>query len=173
MSEETFTFFYTGPFSQWKVCKFSTDEGVIFTSAEQYMMYKKAKLFNDTKTAKMIMEATKPKDQKALGRLVKNFDKQKWDAVARDIVYNGNYHKFKQNPDLWRSLELTKGTTLVEASPTDRIWGIGLDAKDKRCLSRDTWLGTNWLGEVLVKVRDDLEARIYRTSDFNWSKKGH
>lgn len=149
-----YTFFYSGPFSQWHRCRFTVD-GVEYCSAEQYMMHQKALLFGDGEIAEQIMQATHPRVQKALGRKVRNFDADRWTAVCRDIVYRGNYAKFSQNEDKKAALLATTGT-LVEASPYDRIWGIGLGADDPRRLDPKTWKGTNWLGEVLTKVRDDL-----------------
>jgi ribA/ribD-fused uncharacterized protein len=103
-----------------------------------------------------IMAATHPREQKALGREVKNFDKAKWDAVARDIVYKGNEAKFSQNADYMAALMATKGTVLVEASPTDDIWGIKIGLDDARKADPKNWKGTNWLGEVLTKLRDNF-----------------
>lgn len=163
-----FTFFYSGPFSQWHTCSFTVDD-IEYNRAEQYMMQQKAILFNDLATSKKIMEANTPYEQKALGRDVKNFIRHEWEKVARDIVYKGNYHKFKQNPDLMCSLEKTKGTIVVEASPKDLIWGIGLAATDHRAKNMDTWRGKNWLGQVLTKVRDDLLNGVCSTS-FEWDK---
>ena len=88
--------------------------------------------------------------------LVAGFNKEQWEQVARDVVYKGCYAKFTQNQDLKQALLATAGTTLVEASPEDRIWGIGLRKTDPRALNRATWRGTNWLGEILTKVREDL-----------------
>jgi len=153
--DEEFFFFWHGPFSQWHKVAFAVD-GVKYNCAEQYMMAEKARFFNDAASLKEIMRATDPADQKRLGRNVKNFVKDKWDMVARDIVYKGNYYKFKQNTDLRDALFTTEGT-LVEASPYDQIWGIGLKMNDERALSRKTWRGKNWLGEALTKVRDDLK----------------
>lgn len=154
--EEQFTFFWAGPFSQWHISEFEID-GIKYNCTEQYMMAMKAKTFGDEGAHTLIMNAKSPKTQKALGRKVTNFDPKHWNAVARDIVYVGNHAKFTQNEDLLKGLMSTKGTTLVEASPYDKIWGIGLDAKDMRSRSRDTWKGTNWLGEVLTKLREELE----------------
>jgi ribA/ribD-fused uncharacterized protein len=150
-----FTFFWKGPLSQWYPSNFTID-GIKYNTAEQFMMAEKARMFGDTDVLKSIMSAGRPKDQKTFGRKVKNFDKNKWDKVAKDIVYKGNMAKFKQNPKLEAILLKTKGTMLVEASPQDTIWGIGLDAKDPRAQIIEQWLGTNWLGEVLTQVRDDL-----------------
>ena len=120
------------------------------------MMHQKALLFEDYEIASQIMNTTNPKKQKALGRKVEGFIKRKWDVVAKGVVYDGNYAKFSQNKDLEKELFDTIRTTLVEASPYDKIWGIGLGADDQRAKNRDTWNGTNWLGEVLTNVRNDL-----------------
>lgn len=157
LPEEKFTYFFTEihPFSQWYRCDFIVD-GTKFNCAEQYMMAGKAALFGDMEILKRIMASDVPSTQKRLGKAVRWFNKAKWDATAKDVVYKGNYAKFTQNPELLAQLMGTKGTTLAEASPFDKIWGIGVSEFDPRCLKRSTWLGTNWLGEVLTKVRDDL-----------------
>lgn len=176
MSTEQFTFFYGGPFSNWLTCEFEVD-GHKFVSTEQHMMYEKAMLFGDKEAAERILKTRDPQKAKIIGRGVKGLKGGKWDAddialwnsKSRDFVYKGNYAKFTQNEGLKHALLETKGTTLVEASPTDQIWGIGWDADDEEAQSRDTWRGTNWLGEVLTKVRDDIEAGVYTTENFNWS----
>lgn len=159
MEYEKFTFFYRSKsyFSQWYDCYFEV-AGKDFNCAEQYMMYGKAVLFKDEEIAKKIMQASHPREQKKLGRQVQNFDPSIWDSQCKDIVYKGNFAKFSQNEELKKALFTTEGTTLVEASPSDKIWGIGLAEDDARAYSRETWLGTNWLGEVLTKVREDLLA---------------
>jgi ribA/ribD-fused uncharacterized protein len=121
------------------------------------MMHQKALFFGDKDTAKKIMETTSPKAQKALGRQVTPFDAGKWDGVARDVVLRGNLAKFRQNPDLLAKLLETKGTSLVEASPYDKIWGIGLKEDSPKAQNRETWNGKNWLGQVLDAARDLLE----------------
>ena len=158
MSEEKYTFFWGGPFSQWKFSPFTTISGKYFNCAEQYMMYQKAVYFEDLEIAEEILTRTRPKDQKALGRKVKGFVQEEWEKVARDIVFNGNWLKYTNinNFELKKALLETAGTILVEASPYDKIWGIGLAADDPRALNRDTWLGKNWLGETLTRVRDKL-----------------
>lgn len=152
---ETFTLFWHGPFSQWLPCMFEVD-GVQYNCAEQYMMAEKARLFSDKKACDLIMKTFDPSTQKKLGRQIKGFDVQVWEKVAKDIVYKGNKAKFTQNPNLKQALLNTKGTTLVEASPYDRIWGIGLAESDPRCKHRTEWQGLNWLGEVLTKLREEL-----------------
>jgi ribA/ribD-fused uncharacterized protein len=154
---EKFTFFYRteSPFSQFHSCDFEV-EGVQFNCAEQFMMYSKAKLFGDEEVGAQILSKTMPKDQKALGRQVKNFDVAIWQLHAMDIVYKGNYAKFTQNENLKKHLLKTDGTTLVEASPMDTIWGIGMGADNPKAQDRKTWRGKNQLGEILTKLRDDL-----------------
>lgn len=152
---EKFTFFWSGIFSQWHPAAFNID-GIFYNCAEQYMMAEKARLFKDDVMEMRIMKAALPSDQKRLGRQVTGFDLDIWNSKAKDIVYRGNYAKFTQNENLKQELLKTVGTTLVEASPHDTIWGIGLLRSDRKALNRNTWRGTNWLGEILTKVRDDL-----------------
>jgi hypothetical protein len=152
---ERFTFFWSGPFSQWHRSPFTLDRH-LYVTAEQYMMAEKARLFGDEETLERILAAREPRDQKALGRRVRGFDTERWNAVARDIVYRGNRAKFTTHRDLLALLLETEGTTLVEASPLDTIWGIGLAADDPDALDRNAWRGTNWLGEVLSRLRDTL-----------------
>lgn len=157
---ETFTFFWSGPFSQWHHSKFTVD-GITYSHAEQFMMAAKARLFNDNDTLAKILATSNPRDQKKLGREVKNFDADLWDEHKFSVVYIGSYHKFTQNLDLKKELLATGETTMVEASPVDRIWGIGLAEDDIRAGYRNEWRGDNYLGRVLDAVR----ARI-RAEDF-------
>lgn len=158
MNKQNYTFFWQqdSPFSQWHLASFSL-EGYTYNCCEQYMMHQKALLFGDQVTGKKVMNTLDPMKQKQLGREVKAFDKNVWEANAKRIVYEGNYAKFKQNSHLMLQLMKTKNTTLVEASPYDAIWGVGLSIKDPRIQDSSNWLGTNWLGEVLTKLRIDLE----------------
>lgn len=150
-----YTFFWQSFLSQWTYTEFSDGEQT-YNCCEQYMMYQKAKLFNDKETANMIMLSKTPREQKALGRQVKNFDLSIWNKNKEQIVYNGNYLRFSQNPEHREKLFKTAGTTLVEASPYDKIWGIGLTKDDPRALDESQWEGQNLLGKILTKVRDDL-----------------
>ena len=156
-TEEKFTFFWEtrSPFSQWHPSDF-TLEGIQFNCAEQYMMYKKAQLFEDKQIAEQILLTKKPRDQKALGRRVRNFDSDTWNNHCKQIVYEANHAKFTQNEALKEALLATTGTELVEASPYDKIWGIGLTAEDPDAQDRSKWQGTNWLGEILTQVREDI-----------------
>lgn len=150
-----YTFFWNGPFSQWYPSKFSVD-GIAFNCAEQYMMYMKALTFKDEEIAEKILNSNSPKEQKALGRQVKNFDENIWSDVCKLIVRNGNYFKFTQNPELFEVLKKTYPTILVEASPYDFIWGIGLDEETAKNTPSHLWPGKNYLGLILTKLRNEL-----------------
>ncbi|MGF6265429.1 ribA/ribD-fused uncharacterized protein [Paraburkholderia youngii] len=141
--------------SNWHPCRFSY-HGVDFTSVEQFMMFSKAKLFGDENAAAEILAARHPKDQKAIGRGVKGFDLARWEGKRESIVYVGCREKFAQNPGLRSLLLATAPTELVEASPYDRIWGVGLGERDPLILDKANWRGTNLLGITLMKVRDTL-----------------
>lgn len=148
-------FFYGGPFSQWYHSYFTVD-GVRYCTAEQYMMAKKALFFGDELAFSEIMATESPSRQKEVGRRVRNFVVDDWNAVSRKIVFQGNMAKFGTNKDLREFMLNTGDMELVEASPTDCIWGIGLAEHDPRCLDRSQWRGTNWLGEELMNVRSEL-----------------
>jgi len=149
--------FWSGWPSQWHPATFEI-EGVTYSCAEQFMMAEKARLFGDTATLAKILAAKTPKQQKALGRKVTPFDADRWTAACRDIVVRGNLAKFSQNSGLQKKLLATGDLVLVEASPLDRIWGIGLKASDPRATKPEEWRGTNWLGEALMTVRTQLRA---------------
>ncbi|MEM0996052.1 MAG: NADAR family protein [Bacteroidota bacterium] len=155
---EQFHFFWrtNSPFSQWHPSNFVV-EGQPFNCAEQYMMWGKAQLFGDAEIAAQILEAAQPRDQKALGRKVRNFDRTVWSKHAREIVYRGNRAKFTQNPDLRKFLLATGDATIVEAAPNDAIWGIGISEEEARTTDPSAWPGTNWLGEILTKLREELK----------------
>jgi len=142
-------------FSQWHKCKFEIDNKT-FTSAEQYMMYGKAMLFSDVESAEKILNTNNVREQKQLGRLVKGFNNQIWQLNAPTIVYKGNEEKFRQNKEFLNLLLTTKGQTIVEASPDDNIWGIGLSKDQGESKSIFTWKGTNWLGIVLTELREEF-----------------
>jgi len=158
--QRRFTFFWQSesPFSQWHPSEF-TVEGKRFVCAEQFMMHGKAVLFGDLETARRILASKSPKTQKALGRKVQGFDEQLWRRERERIVYEGNHAKFTQNSELLKALLGTVGTELVEASPLDRIWGVGLSEEDPRIQDPSQWRGQNLLGKVLTRLRDDLLAR--------------
>jgi ribA/ribD-fused uncharacterized protein len=150
-----YTFFWSGPFSQWHKSTMVID-GIKFNCCEQYMMYKKAMLFNDIEIAQKILKTFNPRDQKACGRLVKNFNQEIWEQNARQIVYEANLAKFTQSDKLKQILKDTGNTKLVEASPYDNIWGIGLDEEAAKKITEDQWPGTNWLGKALDQVKVEI-----------------
>lgn len=141
--------------SQWFPAGFQLD-GEHYLTAEHWMMASKARLFDDSKSLKLILEAPDPKSAKALGRKVKDFDNYVWNANSRRIVTEGNVAKFGQNPELRKFLVDTGEQILVEASPYDRVWGIGLKATDKKSAHPSTWQGQNLLGFALMDVRERL-----------------
>jgi ribA/ribD-fused uncharacterized protein len=157
MAEYTFFFTDKSPFSQWYPCRFVVD-GNTFTCAEQFMMHGKAVLFRDAESAAKILAADHPRTHKAIGRKVKGFDDATWKREREAIVMAGSRAKFTQNGDLRDKLLATRGTTLVEASPYDRIWGIGLAATDPRALDANQWRGQNLLGKILTALREELLA---------------
>lgn len=142
--------------SQWYDSEFKVD-GVTYSNAEQYMMAQKALTFNDKIIYNKILHTIDPKEIKALGRKVKNFNESVWDSEKRDVVYKGTYAKFSQNEDLKKKLIATGDDILVEASPYDTIWGIGLKESDPLARKRETWKGQNLLGDILVEVREKLK----------------
>jgi len=155
---ETFTLFYNGVFSQWHPSPFEVD-GVRYSCAEQYMMAQKARTFGDGERLGKIMGSDDPGYQKAQGKLVRGYSDAVWHAVARDVVARASVAKFASTPALLAALMATGGTTLVEASPTDRVWGIGLGEDDPGARDRSRWRGRNWLGQVLTETRVRLGGR--------------
>lgn len=154
---ERFTLFYKGEFSQWYKRSIKDPvTGIVFNCNEQYMMYYKALLFKDTDSAEKILKETNPYRIQQLGRAVKNFNEKKWKKFCRPIIFKGNLLKFSQHADLKKLLAFTRGTTLVEASPVDKIYGVGLDSKDERIQKRKTWRGKNYLGEAITEVRVNI-----------------
>ncbi|OCG56298.1 MULTISPECIES: NADAR family protein [unclassified Gilliamella] len=144
--------------SQWYPCHFVIDN-ITFTSAEQWMMYAKALLFQDVESANTILSITSSKMQKQIGQAVRNFDETIWDNNKKKIVFKGNYAKFSQNAELKKSLLSTKDKVLAEASPYDKVWGIGLSMDDEMRFNMAKWRGKNLLGEVLMAVRKALKEQ--------------
>jgi len=155
MITDKYVFFWNGVCSQWHASEFEID-GKKYTCAEQYMMYKKALLFEDEEVANAIMRTNSPKEQKALGRKVRGFEKDKWEEVCREYVYEANYAKFTQNPHMLKELKTYGNREIVEASPEDKIWGIGMHETNPDILDKSKWQGKNWLGEAVMRVRDEL-----------------
>jgi len=150
-----FHFFWGGQLSNWHLCHFRVAD-VWYNSVEQQVMARKALLFDDFDRFDRIMETAAPSEQKKIGRRVKNFDKNKWNRFSREIVYEGCYAKFSQSKELGKYLISTGNKILVEASPYDCIWGIGLNMNDPKAMDPDQWRGKNWLGETLMRVRQSV-----------------
>lgn len=144
-----------GCLSQWWPCRFVVD-GVAYASAEHWMMAEKARLFGDEGTLARILAARTPAEAKTLGRAVRGFSQAPWDAACFGIVVAGNVAKFGQDEDLRAYLLGTGARVLVEASPRDRIWGIGLTASDPRAADPRSWRGENLLGFALMEAREQL-----------------
>lgn len=142
--------------SQWWLSSFEA-EGVTYSCMEQYMMASKARLFHDEDITPEIMSARSQKTIKDLGRKVKHFDSRVWDENKFSIVYRGNMLKFSQNQEMKEYLLSTKDRILVEASPYDTVWGIGLSAEDEKAEVPPKWKGENLLGFALMQVRDELK----------------
>ncbi|GGK66554.1 hypothetical protein GCM10010126_27390 [Planomonospora parontospora] len=147
-----------GCLSQWWPADFTVD-GVVYRTAEHFMMAGKARLFGDGETAAEIVAAGHPKQAKDLGRRVRGFDERAWEAARFDLVVRGNLAKFDQHPELAEFLLGTGERVLVEASPLDRVWGIGLAADDERAGLPGSWRGLNLLGFALMEVRQALRER--------------
>jgi ribA/ribD-fused uncharacterized protein len=144
-------------FSNWHRCQFEY-HGVAFSCVEQFMMFSKAKLFNDEQSAKNILATVDPMTQNMLGRKVVGFNLEEWEKRRESVVFVGCREKFAQNPGLRSILLATAPTELVEASPYDLIWGIGLGERDSRTTDKRHWRGLNLLGITLMRVREALSS---------------
>lgn len=160
MENKKYTFFWKDKdvFSQWHKAGFTID-GVHFKTAEHFMMWKKAMQFGDADSAEKVLKSGHPSEAKKIGRAVKGFDKYEWEQNCKRFVYEGNYAKFTQNKTLLKALMDTGDTLLVEASPYDAIWGIGLVEEDAKKMPESEWPGTNWLGSILTQLRNDLRSK--------------
>ncbi len=144
-----------GCLSQWWPAPFTVD-GIRFPTAEHYMMVSKARLFGDESRVTRILANPSPSGAKALGRAISTYNEEVWTASRYGLVVDGNLAKFDQNPALLAYLIATGDSILVEASPMDRIWGIGLAAGDDNARRAAHWKGMNLLGFALMDVRDRL-----------------
>lgn len=144
--------------SQWYPAPFKID-GISYPTAEHYMMAEKARLFGDQNILERILEASHPSQAKKLGRQIANFDYEVWNTRRFEVVVAGNVAKFGQNAQLKEFLLNTGQRVLVEASPVDRIWGIGMAQDDPQIENPDSWQGLNLLGYALMEARDVLRAQ--------------
>jgi ribA/ribD-fused uncharacterized protein len=139
-----------GYLSNWYPSRFMV-RGIVFSSMEQYMMYRKAMCFNDEEIATRILEIDDVGEIKRLGRLVANYSEHIWSGMRQIEVYEGLVAKFEQNPDLCAQLSETGNAMLAECAVKDRIWGIGLSMKDPAL-----WRGQNLLGYALMLARKKI-----------------
>ena len=166
-TDGSFTFFWksASPFSQWHESSYTLVIDNVtyqYACAEQGMMHGKALLFGDAEVAEQILATPSPREMKALGRMVRGFDDNIWKQHRQDIVYRNSVAKFTQNRHLCEALLNTTGD-LVEASPYDRIWGIGLVEADARKMHPQKWPGINLLGRILTRVRDEIQQGVHET----------
>ncbi|MGW0012291.1 NADAR family protein [Streptomyces tendae] len=143
--------------SQWWPSPFTVD-GVEYATAEHWMMAGKARLFADAEAERRVLAAAHPAGAKKAGRLVRGFDEAVWERERFRIVVEGSVHKFASDPALRAFLLGTGGRVLVEASPVDRVWGIGLAADDEAAQDPERWRGPNLLGFALMAARERLRA---------------
>lgn len=142
-------------FSQWWQSSFEVED-VTYLTAEHWMMAQKARLFKDSENLQKILQAKTPAEAKKLGREVHNFDPKEWDNHKYDYVKAGSIHKFSQHTDLKDYLLATGDRVIVEASPVDKIWGIGMAKDNPDVENPHKWKGENLLGFALMEARDAL-----------------
>jgi ribA/ribD-fused uncharacterized protein len=160
---DEYVFFWNGPFSNWHPAEFemntATKYGLMkFTSSEQAMMFYKGIVFDDDDSIKLIMATDSPREQKALGRKIPNFDQAKWESVCIDLISGVLVAKFNSDPELKKILLDTQEKTIVEASPYDAVWGIGMGVDNPDILDETKWRGKNFLGICLMNARELLKS---------------
>jgi ribA/ribD-fused uncharacterized protein len=157
-TRDDFHFFWSGQsvFSQWYKSSFVDIDGQTYTSAEQYMMAAKAELFGDNDTYTKILNNNNPKICKTLGRKVKGFNEKTWEDNREWIVFRASILKYGQNQELKDVLLSTGSKCIVEASPYDKIWGIGMRESHIDATNPQRWKGLNLLGNALMLTREKL-----------------
>ena len=153
---DTHVYFWGGEFSNWYTCNI-TYKGHQFYSSEQAFMWEKAMFFGDEEIAKIILRTPDPSEAKKLGRKVKDFNIDKWLFAGYQFMIDINVEKYKQNEDLKIKLFSTGDKVFVEASPYDKICGVGLKETDDNILDENKWNGLNLLGKALIEVREKLK----------------
>lgn len=155
---DTHVYFWRGFLSNWHPAQFkdSLASDLIFSNTEQAFMFWKARQFKDYAASQEIARTTDPQKVKKLGRAIKNFNEAEWNEHKFHYMVYANTLKFHQNNELARQLAGTKDKTLVEASPYDIIWGVGLAEDDPLILEEKNWCGQNLLGKALMEVRKGL-----------------
>lgn len=148
-----------GYLSNWYLSEFLVD-GILFSSMEQYMMYKKAEYFKDEIIAAEILKTNDVAYIKSLGRSVAGYNDNYWNGIRQIVIYTGLIAKFSQNEQLKAQLLATDNAVLAECAARDRIWGIGISMTDPDRFDRDKWNGQNLLGYALMMVRDSFIAQL-------------
>lgn len=157
---DTHVYFWGDPtLSNWGPAPFEY-KGHKFFNSEQAFMWEKAMCFKDLEIAKLILEARNPRVAKELGREVKNYNEQQWAKQRYKAMYDVCLAKFSQNQDQRETLLNTGNRTIVEASPYDTIWGVGIHWTDEKILDEKNWRGQNLLGKALMDVRKTLRNEI-------------
>lgn len=154
---DTHVYFWGSILSNWYSCKFEYKEHK-FQNSEQAFMWLKAVHYNDNEIAEQILKTPNPRDNKELGRQIKGFNRKDWGLHCLDYMIDVNLAKFKQNKNLLKDLLSTGDKTIVEASPSDVIWGIGLHWNNDDVLDESKWKGQNLLGITLMTVRTKLKT---------------
>ncbi len=155
-SQNVVAFYQGSCFSNFFLSSFIIDE-ITFSCVEQYLMFCKAKMFQDHHISRLILHQKSPLLMKKLGRLISNFDEKIWKMKREKIAFDGLYAKFSQNSNLRDKLLSTGVKILAEASATDRIWGTGIGLNNRLALHPKYWCGQNLLGKTLMKVRTSLQ----------------
>lgn len=157
---DKFVFFFGDAdiYSNWRMGTPFKMNGVKFSCGEQAMMHEKARLMGDIAIIPKIMSATHPRDMKKFGRQVQNWDESLWRANRKNIMFQICFNRMDQNKDARAHLIATGNRTIVEASPYDKIWGIGLGEFSPGVEDPKNWKGLNLLGEAFMEVRESLIA---------------
>lgn len=152
---DTHIYFWNGPFSNWHPAVITDlDNGKKYLNSQQAFMWYKAITFGDLDTAKKIEETPDPRTVKNLGREVKDYNDIQWARIRYDVMRKVNWWKFTQIQAYQEELMSTGEKILVEASPYDLIWGVGLSEDDPLILDEKNWKGQNLLGRVLMEIRE-------------------
>lgn len=155
---DTHVYFWGDPtLSNWGPTKFEY-MGHVFFNSEQAFMWKKAITFEDQEIANKILETHNPRVAKDLGREVKGYDDKVWNELRYDVMVEVNLHKFLQSPEKKKTLLSTRDKILVEGSPHDKVWGVGIHWADEKILDEKNWKGENLLGKALMEVRNRIKS---------------
>ena len=158
---DKYVFFWRDPIAQWHPAAMKDPiSGLSFRCSEQFMMYQKAILFGDQESAVAIMKADHPREHQSIGRTVKGYDQDIWNKHKYEIVCNASMLKFTQHPKLLLLLLDTGDRLFVEASPNDKVWGIGMRETDQGVEDESNWKGENLLGKALTETRDFIRALL-------------